>query len=184
LSAHRQVLLNGDLNLDALRVDDLNYARRSMLVEWWTASAAAGLTYLETEYTYRSHGKYLRDGKRDQRKAALDHVYVAGITATVEVLKDSTTDHRPVLARVWPNAAVSKAASISSLERRNFKSLRADTLNEALSLLNWEEIYKIKNATAALEFLTAGIASALEIVAPFKSLNVRIFICRLTHLRR
>jgi hypothetical protein len=89
-----------------------------------------------------------------------------------------------VLARVWPNAAVSKAASISSLERRNFKSLRADTLNEALSLLNWEEIYKIKNATAALEFLTAGIASALEIVAPFKSLNVRIFICRLTHLRR
>ncbi|QQP38982.1 Uncharacterized protein FKW44_019723, partial [Caligus rogercresseyi] len=56
----------------------------------------ASLDYATTEATWKSYGKF----NGEHRISCLDHVYFAGLDCNVEVLKDTTTDHRPVLAKI------------------------------------------------------------------------------------
>jgi hypothetical protein len=55
-----------------------------------------------------------------------------------------------------------------SLKRRNFKAVTRQELEGALNITNWTKVYDIKDVDAVLEYITAGIVSALDIVAPEK----------------
>jgi hypothetical protein len=46
-------------------------------------------------------------------------------------------------------------------------------LEGALNLTDWTKVYNLKDVDAVLEYITAGIVSALDIVAPEKEIRVK-----------
>jgi hypothetical protein len=60
-----------------------------------------------------------------------------------------------------------------SLKRQNFTALTRPELKGALNLTNWSKVYDIKDVDAVLEYITAGIISALDIVAPKQEIRVK-----------
>jgi hypothetical protein len=103
----------------------------------------------------------------------LDHIYTKGFISESVVLPDSTRDHRPVVITVWAGNHVPMADKLVSLERQNFKALTRSKLEGALNLTNWSKVCDIKDVDAVLEYFTAGIISALNIVAPEKAIRVK-----------
>jgi hypothetical protein len=91
----------GDFNLDAKRRGDKTYARRKLTNEFMDAAEAAGLEYLQTPTTFHSYSGRGNDGQV-QRHSTLDHCYVIGVEATVQVLPNATTDHQPLLLVINP----------------------------------------------------------------------------------
>ncbi len=167
-SLSKSVLITGDFNLDALRAHDPTYARRGLLKTLWNALEGTGVDYISTAPTYFSHGTY--NGAR--RSSCIDHVYVAGLTTTVTVLPEASTDHRPVLVNL--SCANNNVKSpLTEICRRNFKKLTSQKLNAALELWDWASIYKIHNVESVHDYLTRGIISALDMVAPVQSCRVR-----------
>eukprot|EP00095_Tigriopus_kingsejongensis_P002508 snap_masked-scaffold185_size275389-processed-gene-0.11 protein:Tk02508 transcript:snap_masked-scaffold185_size275389-processed-gene-0.11-mRNA-1 annotation:"sodium-driven chloride bicarbonate exchanger" len=91
------------------------------------------------------------------------------LDSAVSVLNDASTDHRPVLAVV--DLAI-VAPSPVKLHRRNLKAVKEDLIN-ALSTWPWEALYAVQDVQAATTFVTRGIISALDLVAPLKIIEVR-----------
>jgi hypothetical protein len=100
-------------------------------------------------------------------------MYTKGIISESVVLPDSTTDHRPVVTMVRAGSHVPRAAKLVSLNRRNFKAVTRPELQGALNLTNWTKVYDIKDVDAVLEYITAGINLALNVVAPEKEICVK-----------
>jgi hypothetical protein len=100
-------------------------------------------------------------------------VYTKGLISESEVLPDSTMDHRPVVTTVRAGSHVPGAEKLVSLKRRNFKALTRHELEGALNLTDWSEVYDLKDVDAVLKFITAGIVSSLNIVAPEKEICVK-----------
>jgi hypothetical protein len=114
------------------------------------------------------------DGNVDCHKhLRLDHVYTKGFVAELVVLADSTTDHRPVVTTVKAGDHVAKAEKLVSIKRQNFKAFTRTDLERALNLHNWSKVYDIKDVDAVLEYITTGIVSALNVVAPEKEINLK-----------
>jgi hypothetical protein len=84
------------------------------------------------------------------------------------VLPNSTTDHRPVVTTVRAGSHGPGATKLVSLKRRNFKAITRQELEVALNLTDWTKVYAIRDMDAVLEYVTAAIVSALDIVAPEK----------------
>jgi hypothetical protein len=103
----------------------------------------------------------------------LDHVYTKGFISESVVLPDSSTDHRPLVTTVREGNHVPKTERLVTLKRQNFKALTRPELEGALNLTDWTKVYKIKDVDAFLEYITAGIISALNIVAPEKAIRVK-----------
>ena len=78
-SSSKAVVIMGDLNLDATRLDDSAYTRSAMLKALTEGVESAGLEYHPTPSTWTSHGVF--GGAR--RTSCIDHVYTAGVLATV-----------------------------------------------------------------------------------------------------
>lgn len=162
-----KVVLMGDMNLDASRVNDPTYRRVALLSELRGAADAAGLEYLPTLHTWRSYGEF--DGAH--RHSTIDHIYVAGVTAKVELLADRTTDHAPLLTCVRYGAIPTKT---EILKRRNFKKMTVSGLEAALErACNWTDIFQYKAADDVLAFMNAGILTALNEIAPLKEITVK-----------
>jgi hypothetical protein len=106
------------------------------------------------------------------RYARLDHVYTKGLISESKVLPDSTTDHRPVVTTVRAGSH-GPGTKLVSLKRRNFKAIMRQDLEGALNITDWTKVYDIKDVDAVLEYVTAGIVSALNIVAPEKEIGVK-----------
>jgi exonuclease III len=111
---------------------------------------------------------------RAARLACLDHVYSAGLNVDVSVLEDSSTDHFPVIAtiRACDNGEDCKPA-LKQILRRDFKRIKSADLCQELEKCRWEEIYCIRDADAALEFIMRAIHAALDVVAPAKMITVK-----------
>jgi hypothetical protein len=111
---------------------------------------------------------------RAARLACLDHVYSAGLNVDVNVLEDSSTDHFPVIATVpaRDNGEDCKPA-LKQILRRGFKRVKRADLCQELEKYRWEEIYCIRDANAALEFIMRAIHVALDVVAPAKMITVK-----------
>jgi hypothetical protein len=103
----------------------------------------------------------------------LDHVYTKGLIYESVVLLDSTTDHRLVVTTVRAGSHVPGAEKLVSLKRQNFKAVTRPELEGALNLTDWTKVYDIKDVDAVLEYITAGIISPLNIVAPEKAIRVK-----------
>jgi hypothetical protein len=92
-------VLLGDLNLDVSCANDPDYGRGPLLESWITGFKAA-VPHLFINPANPA-------APWSHRFSTLDHVHTAGrITAEAVVVNDSTTDHRPVIARL--NYAVDK----------------------------------------------------------------------------
>jgi hypothetical protein len=52
-------------------------------------------------------------------------------------------------------------------------ALTRSELKGALNLTDWSKVYNIKDVDAVLEYIAAGIISALDIVAPEKEIRVK-----------
>ncbi|QQP39087.1 Uncharacterized protein FKW44_019856, partial [Caligus rogercresseyi] len=126
----------------------------------------ASLDYATTEATWKSYGKF----NGEHRISCLDHVYFAGLDCNVEVLKDTTTDHRPVLAKIL---VPSGKTGTRSIERRNFKAIQLQELEDALQKWPWTTIYSIEDVDTVHQFLIDGITEALNEVAPTKTIKVK-----------
>ncbi|QQP40107.1 Uncharacterized protein FKW44_014045, partial [Caligus rogercresseyi] len=118
----------------------------------------ASLDYATTEATWKSYGKF----NGEHRISCLDHVYFAGLDCNVEVLKDTTTDHRPVLAKIL---VPSGKTGTRSIERRNFKAIQLQELEDALQKWPWTTIYSIEDVDTVHQFLIDGITEALNEIA-------------------
>jgi hypothetical protein len=60
-----------------------------------------------------------------------------------------------------------------SLKRQNFKAITREELEGALNLTDWSKVYAIKDVDDILNFITAGIVSGLDIIAPEKEIRVK-----------
>jgi hypothetical protein len=80
-------------------------------------------------------------------------------------MPDSTTDHRPVVTTVRAGSH-NPGTKLVSLKRQNFKAITREELEGALSITDWTRVYSIKDVDDILEYITARIISALNIVAP------------------
>jgi hypothetical protein len=89
------------------------------------------------------------------------------------VLANSTTDHRPVVTTVKAGNHAPRAEKLVSLKRQNFKALTRTDLERALNIHDWTKVYNIKDVDAVLTYVTTGIVTALDIVAPAKEINVK-----------
>jgi hypothetical protein len=87
-------------------------------------------------------------------------------------MPDSTTDHRPVVTTVRAGGHC-PGTKLVSLNRRNFKAITRGELEGALNLTNWTRVYAIRDVDDILDFITAGIVSALDIIAPEKEIRVK-----------
>jgi exonuclease III len=111
------------------------------------------------------------DGADYHKYSRLDHVYTKGLISESVVLPNSKTDHRPVVTTVRAGNHIPGAEKLVSLKRRNFKALTRPKLEGALNLTDWTKVYDIKDVHAVLEYITAGIISALNIVASEKAIR-------------
>jgi hypothetical protein len=107
------------------------------------------------------------------RNARLDHVYTRGLISESKVIPDATTDQKPVVTTVKAGGRCPGTTKLVSLKRRNFKAITQGELEGALSHTNWTRVYAIKDVDVILDFITAGIVSALEIIAPKKEIRVK-----------
>jgi hypothetical protein len=105
--------------------------------------------------------------------ACLDHIYSKGLVSESRVMPDSTTDHRPVVTTVRAGGHCPGTTKLVSLKRQNFKALKREELEGTLNLIDWSKEYAIKDVDDFLNFITAGIVSALDIIAPEKEIRVK-----------
>lgn len=126
----------------------------------------AGLTYAPTGHTWVSHGTF--HGAR--RTSTLDHVYAYGVKVVVEVLPDSTSDHRPLKTKMPLKKLYDPLTTILS---RNFKNVSADALEKALNNWKWEDLYSMIDVERICNYLLEGIVQAMDTVAPLKACKVR-----------
>jgi hypothetical protein len=87
-------------------------------------------------------------------------------------MPNSTTDHRPVVTTVRAGSHV-PGTKLVSLKRRNFKAITQQELQGAFNITDWTKVYDIKDVDAVLEYITSGIISALNVVAPKKEIRVK-----------
>jgi hypothetical protein len=87
-------------------------------------------------------------------------------------MPNSTTDHRPVVTTVRAGGYC-PGTKLVSLKRRNFKAITRGELEGALNLIDCSKVYPIKDVDDILDFITAGIVSALDIIAPEKEIRVK-----------
>ncbi len=89
-----------------------------------------------------------------------------GLEATVKVLSDATTDHRPVLASI--DLTPTQTPATNQPVRRNFNKITRDALLQALEEWPWSRIYEMHNEEAVHKYIIDGITAALDKVAPLK----------------
>jgi hypothetical protein len=89
------------------------------------------------------------------------------------VLQDATTDHRPVVTTVRAGGRCPGTTKLVSFKRQNFKAITREELEGTLKLTDWSEVYAMKDVDNILNFITAGIVSALNIIAPEKEIRVK-----------
>lgn len=170
----RPTVVMGDFNADNHRLTDSSYYRRAIANELAAATERAGYEYKATDWTWQSYGAFGADSMATQRKSCLDHVYVAGITATVALLDDATTDHRPMVANVSAGSVCNNTAKYKVIKRRNVKRLTQTVLETELSTtVDWSLIHRIKTAEGVYAFVVAGINATLDKVAPYEVIKVR-----------
>jgi hypothetical protein len=104
------------------------------------------------------------------RYSRLDHVYTKGLISESVVLPNSTTDHRPVMTTVRAGSHAPGVVKLVSLKRKKFKAVTRQDLEGALNITDWTKVYNIMDVD---EYITAGIFSALDIVAPEKEIRVK-----------
>jgi hypothetical protein len=161
----------GDFNLDIGRKDDVKYGKRSLLKEFLAAMSTTGLEYLPTPVTWHSYGRF-QDGQV-QRHSTVDHCYTLGVSATVRVLPDATTDHQPLLLFVNPARISGNSNSTKTIKSHNFKAIRVGDFESALDRTwNWGDIYRIRDVNEVHSFVLAGITAALDEVEPLKEIRV------------
>jgi hypothetical protein len=87
-------------------------------------------------------------------------------------MPDATTDHRPVVTTVRAGGR-GPDTKLVYLKRRNFKAITRGELEGALNLTDWSKVYDIRDVDAVLDYITAGIVSALDTIAPEKEIRVK-----------
>jgi hypothetical protein len=105
--------------------------------------------------------------------ARLDHVYAKGLVSESRVTPDATTDHRLVVTTVRAGGRCPGTIKLVLLKRRNFKAITREELEGTLKLTNWSEVYAMRDVDDILSFITAGIVSALDIIALEKEIRVK-----------
>jgi hypothetical protein len=104
--------------------------------------------------------------------ARLDHVYTKGLVSESKVMPDAMTDHRPVVT-TFRAGGHCPGTKLVSLKRQNFKAITREELEGALTSTNWTEMYAIRDVDDILDFIVAGIISALDIIAPKREIHVK-----------
>jgi hypothetical protein len=100
-------------------------------------------------------------------------VYTRGLISESNVIPDATTDHRPVVTTVKAGGRCPGKTNLVSLKGQNFKAITRGELEGALNHNNWTRVYAIRDVDVILDFITAGIVSALDIIAPKKEIRVK-----------
>jgi hypothetical protein len=173
-SHHVTVL--GDFNLDCLRTlkDDPQYQHHALVAILDAALEEAGLKYTKTGVTFRSYGQHPKpDGTREHRYSCLDHVYsTSNMEIGVSVLEDSSSDHRPVLAKAVLN--ICQKPRSGTIRHQKFKGLAAAEVDEALDNgTDWSLVHDIMDVNAVHQFITRGITRAMDVFAPLKDISVK-----------
>jgi hypothetical protein len=163
----RAVVVLGDFNLDAHRLKDESYSRQALLQYLVDGTKAAGLQYSSTPPTWKSFGNFANG----HRISCLDHVYHGGVVAVIKVVEDTTSDHRPVLARIEASQIVN--AKVQNIVRRNYKAIMRGDLEAALRLWPWDAVHGLENVEDVHTYVVRGITAALDRIAPAKAIKVR-----------
>ncbi len=159
---YSRILVLGDFNLDITRTNDNSYCRSTMATNLTGRMESMGYFFAgPNSPTYYSYGTY----NGCKRTSTIDLVYARGLTPTVTVLDNATTDHRPVLATV---ATRSVPLATGTEFVRNLKKVSPDIFCSTIESLLPENFYHMTNVDAAHESLVTAVISSLERVAPLR----------------
>jgi hypothetical protein len=154
----RHVVMLGDFNLDWHRSLDSGYGPCPLLLHFGNVSKTRGLRHLPTAATFRSHGLFpTATGPPAPRVSCIDHIYTTeDWSASVLVLPDATTDHRPVLAEIATKAKESSGSK--TINRRKTKDLLCVDINRALNKTSdWGAIHHIRDVDDIHSLLVGGV---------------------------
>jgi hypothetical protein len=149
-------------------MEDQGYYMAMLAKSLAECTSTAGLETHATSPTFRSFGNFVPRPAGDLSRPPGD----VGLISESNVLPDSTTDHRPVVTTVRAGSH-GPGTKLVSLKRRNFKAIRRQGLEGALNLTDWSKVYNIKDVDAVLDYISAGIVSALNVIAPEKEIRVK-----------
>jgi hypothetical protein len=118
-------------------------------------------------------GSIKPDGTREHRYSCLDYVYsTSDMEVGVTVLEDSSSDHRPVLAKAILN--ICRKPRLGTIRRQKFKGLAAAEVDQALDNgTDWSLVHDIMDVNAVHQFITGGITRAMDVFAPLKDISVK-----------
>ena len=167
-STHKRIILLGDFNLDPTRLNNSDYGRAALARTLTDSLANAGYFLHPTSPTWYSHGQY--NGKR--RTSTIDLVFTAGLDASVSVLPDATTDHRPVKC-VVAASLVKGNLGPRQIMTRNIKRVTTDAWESALDSYPWHQTYEMDDVNKVAAFIKEGIAAALDVVAPLRAVRIK-----------
>ncbi len=172
-----RIIVMGDMNLDYSRITDRNYYRRKLLLSHLECIKETGFTVaneLDMSPTFYSHGTF-EDGdgsaSRSRKCSVLDHMYYRGFAPpSFRVLPTALTDHRPILAKfVWKQ----QPSGLRSLSRRNFRAISPAAICWAINAEALSRVFAMDDVEAIHGVIIAEITAALDIVAPYKVVQVK-----------
>jgi hypothetical protein len=198
----KRVIILGDVNVDALRVDDDDYGRQAVLIKLQSGLDLLGFQYHQTGPTWQSSGRFKprrADVEANVTLSLASALWNAAAvvstkflsTAPEKVHRVSALDHVYSLGvsldvKVLEDASsdhrpilatvggVLTNAGTRTITRRDFKRVDSDSLCRALdAACQWSELYSIHDVDAAVAFVMRGINVALDVVAPLKQMTVK-----------
>ena len=169
--SEKPIFLLGDTNLDISRLDQAEYKRRPMLLQWLDLVTRLGSAWLPTPPTWTSYG--LHNG--NHRRSTIDQVFAPFPDgSTADVLPDAATDHHPVLATALVNRPPPMSGRLPRRTQRNFASVDYTALEQDLQFCAAWPTPSLKcPPSTILEDITAAISPSVDLHAPMKTFIIR-----------
>ncbi len=172
VAGSRDVLVAGDINLDANRMNDPSYSRRTMLRTHLEQVQEVGLTYAGPfTPTYTSFGRY--GPAKEKRSSCIDHVYTAGVCdgAIISTLSNASSDHLPV--HIVIPGAKKVASTIKSVEVRSWGRVTGPALVSELNVGTLSKVYSISDVDEVHAAIVKEVNRALDVIAPSRTVIVK-----------
>ena len=168
----KEIIIIGDVNLDANKWLDSGYPAYNIAVELTGTLAQCGIEIEDVGNTYLAD-RLAAGGVAIE--SAIDHVYISANlrpnTKTVK-LNTSSTDHLPITVKV-KYASKKKEKIVIKKRKRSMKNFTQEKWLQHLAGKNWEAIGETENIEEMAKKFSGLMNEALDELAPIKNVSIR-----------
>ena len=165
----KNVIVQGDVNLCAIKWLEADYNLKFLSDELLSTLALCGLENVDLGNTYLAD-RLTEDGKTIE--SALDHTYITTELKTrsdIFKLDKCGTDHLPIMISVKSNDIHRRTKKNVKIIKRSMKNFNATSWNANLATKNWEKIGETENVSEMATTFAKLMNEALDEIAPLKT---------------